>query len=152
MSRIVVVHRATKDQNHDLMETIGFIHDCLDNASSAWARFQAFTCGTILSVWHGHSTWATPEIYLMQIKQKRNKVGWRSHNKKTERKRERTRAGAVVLKAMDDLVATRSIAIHKPHLGLSTRFFRGHTSHTPTVPCKEHVTTSASHTERAAIT
>ncbi|CAM9983328.1 unnamed protein product [Ectocarpus fasciculatus] len=25
------------------METIGFIHDCLDNASSAWARFQAFT-------------------------------------------------------------------------------------------------------------
>ncbi|CAM9833834.1 unnamed protein product, partial [Scytosiphon promiscuus] len=30
-------------QNVDLMETIGFIHSCLDNASSAWAKFQAFT-------------------------------------------------------------------------------------------------------------
>ncbi|CAM9370784.1 unnamed protein product [Ectocarpus sp. 4 AP-2014] len=43
MEAIEEDRRATKDQNHDLMETIGFIHDCLDNASSAWARFQAFT-------------------------------------------------------------------------------------------------------------
>lgn len=40
---LVLILRAAKDKNLDLMKTIDFIHDCLDNASSAWARFQAFT-------------------------------------------------------------------------------------------------------------
>eukprot|EP00752_Nemacystus_decipiens_P003404 g3150.t1 len=43
MQAIEEDRRVAKEQNLDLMQTIDFIHDCLDNASSAWARFQAFT-------------------------------------------------------------------------------------------------------------
>ncbi|CAM9295376.1 unnamed protein product, partial [Hapterophycus canaliculatus] len=43
MEAIEEDRRESKKQNVDLMETIGFIHSCLDNASSAWAKFQAFT-------------------------------------------------------------------------------------------------------------
>ncbi|CAM9620593.1 unnamed protein product, partial [Laminaria digitata] len=43
MSAIELDRRAARDQNLALVDTIGFIHDCLDNVSTAWARFQAFT-------------------------------------------------------------------------------------------------------------
>eukprot|EP00903_Cladosiphon_okamuranus_P014544 g13491.t1 len=51
MQAIEEERRVAKDQNMDLMKTIDFIHDCLDSASSAWARFQAFTYGTIKHIY-----------------------------------------------------------------------------------------------------